>query len=95
MTTATISRNDIYSRVTNRIIEDLEMGVRPWFKPWTVEPTESRIGRGHRLLRRSGTMGLHGCSSPEAWMLLREWLSALPVRTFARRSRATSGRSRT
>ena len=27
-------RDDVYTRVTNRIIADLEQGVRPWQKPW-------------------------------------------------------------
>lgn len=28
------SRKDIYSKVTDRIIESLEQGIRPWLKPW-------------------------------------------------------------
>lgn len=27
--------SDLYARVTNRIVADLEQGVRPWLKPWT------------------------------------------------------------
>jgi antirestriction protein ArdC len=42
MNTAT-SHQDIYSRVTDKIIADLEQGVRPWLKPWSVSNTESRI----------------------------------------------------
>lgn len=37
------TRPDIYTRVTNRIIEDLEQGVRPWMKPWDAGNTEGRI----------------------------------------------------
>jgi len=29
-------RADIYSRVTSKIIFDLENGVRTWLKPWSV-----------------------------------------------------------
>jgi hypothetical protein len=29
-------REDVYSRVTARIIADLEQGVRPWLKPWSA-----------------------------------------------------------
>ncbi|MBX9845788.1 MAG: ssDNA-binding domain-containing protein [Xanthobacteraceae bacterium] len=29
---------DVYTRITNRIIEDLERGVHPWLKPWTAGP---------------------------------------------------------
>ena len=25
---------DAYTRITNRIVADLEQGVRPWCKPW-------------------------------------------------------------
>ena len=37
MTTATkTARTDIYTRVTDRIAEQLSHGVRPWLKPWKV-----------------------------------------------------------
>ena len=36
---------DVYSRITNRIIADLEQGVRPWMKPWNAEHTAGRITR--------------------------------------------------
>lgn len=36
---------DIYSRVTSRIVADLEQGVRPWMKPWSGENTTGRITR--------------------------------------------------
>lgn len=36
MTEAT---NDIYARVTAKIVADLERGVRPWMKPWSAENT--------------------------------------------------------
>ena len=39
------TREDIYSRVTNRIIEQLEQGVRPWLKPWNAEHAAGRICR--------------------------------------------------
>ena len=31
------TRQDIYTRVTTRILAELEKGVRPWIKPWSVE----------------------------------------------------------
>ncbi len=46
-----IHREDIYTRITNRIIEDLERGVRPWLKPWSAGNAEKRITRP---LRHSG-----------------------------------------
>jgi antirestriction protein ArdC len=45
MTTAHATRTDIYSQVTNRIVEELERGVRPWFKPWNAEHAAGRITR--------------------------------------------------
>jgi antirestriction protein ArdC len=51
MTTATAEKTDIYAKVTNRIIEDLEKGERPWMKPWNAEHAAGRITRP---LRHSG-----------------------------------------
>ena len=39
------TRQDIYTRVTNQIALQLEKGVRPWIKPWSVEHTAGRITR--------------------------------------------------
>jgi antirestriction protein ArdC len=36
---------DVYSRITNKIIADLEQGVRPWMKPWNAEHAAGRITR--------------------------------------------------
>jgi len=38
-------RTDVYSRVTDKIIADLEKGVRTWLKPWSVEHTAGKIVR--------------------------------------------------
>ncbi|MCA9065799.1 MAG: DUF1738 domain-containing protein [Planctomycetaceae bacterium] len=45
MTTATTTRVDVYTRVTNRIVEELERGTRPWLKPWNAEHAAGRITR--------------------------------------------------
>lgn len=39
------TRIDLYSRVTDTIIADLEKGVRPWLKPWNAEHAAGRITR--------------------------------------------------
>jgi antirestriction protein ArdC len=39
------SRTDLYTRVTNAIVADLERGVRPWLKPWNAEHAAGRITR--------------------------------------------------
>ena len=38
-------RTDVYTRVTNRIIEQLSQGVKPWLKPWNAEHAAGRITR--------------------------------------------------
>ena len=50
--TGETSRKDIHLRVTERIVADLEKGVRPWVKPWNVEHTAGKITRP---LRHNGT----------------------------------------
>ena len=39
------NRTDVYSRITNRIIADLEQGIRPWMKPWNAEHAAGKITR--------------------------------------------------
>jgi antirestriction protein ArdC len=41
----TSPRPDVYARVTNRIVAELEQGVRPWLKPWNAGNTDGRIVR--------------------------------------------------
>lgn len=36
---------DVYSRITDKIIADLERGVRPWIKPWNAGNMSGRITR--------------------------------------------------
>jgi hypothetical protein len=36
---------DIYQRITDQIICELEKGVRPWLKPWNAEHASGRITR--------------------------------------------------
>jgi antirestriction protein ArdC len=45
------SRSDVYTRITDKIVTDLEQGVRPWLKPWSVEHAAGKISRP---LRYSG-----------------------------------------
>ena len=47
-----ITRQDVYTRVTDRIVADLEKGVRTWLKPWNAEHTAGNITRP---LRHNGT----------------------------------------
>ena len=45
-------RQDIYIRITAKIVASLEQGVRPWMKPWSGETAATRITRP---LRHNGT----------------------------------------
>jgi antirestriction protein ArdC len=44
-------RADVYTRITDKIIADLEQGVRTWMKPWNAGNTAGRI---MRPLRHNG-----------------------------------------
>lgn len=45
MTTSKTPRIDVYTRVTDRIVAQLEQGVRPWTRPWNAEHAAGRITR--------------------------------------------------
>ena len=45
------ARRDLYGRVTDAIVADLEAGVRPWTKPWSAG---GRSGPVSRPLRAGG-----------------------------------------
>src|SRR5262245_6064000 len=47
-----IEQQDVYTRVTAKIVSSLEQGVRPWIKPWSGENAAARISRP---LRHDGT----------------------------------------
>jgi len=42
---ANSNRQDIYEKVTAKIVADLEQGVRSWMKPWNAEHAAGRITR--------------------------------------------------
>ena len=75
------SRTDVYARVTDRIIADLEAGVRPWLKPWKARHAEGRIAlprrhngtpyRGINILLLWGAAMAKGYSS-SLWMTYRQ-----------------------
>jgi antirestriction protein ArdC len=46
--TTTQPRRDVYSRVTAKIIADLEQGVRTWQKPWNADHAAGNILRPRR-----------------------------------------------
>jgi antirestriction protein ArdC len=38
-------KSDVYQRITDQIVADLEKGVRPWQKPWNAEHAGGPISR--------------------------------------------------
>lgn len=39
------ARVDLYARITERIVADLEKGVRPWVRPWSTGHLADRVSR--------------------------------------------------
>ncbi|MDT3379630.1 zincin-like metallopeptidase domain-containing protein [Labrys neptuniae] len=39
------ARRDVYSRITNQIIEALEQGVKPWTQPWNAAHAAGHVSR--------------------------------------------------
>lgn len=42
-------RQDVYQKITDQIVTELEKGVRPWMQPWSVKHTAGRIVRPRRF----------------------------------------------
>jgi antirestriction protein ArdC len=74
-------RKDVYTRVTERIISDLEQGVRTWMKPWHVKHTAGKINiplrhngtpyRGMNILLLWGEAIARGYATP-IWMTYKQ-----------------------
>jgi antirestriction protein ArdC len=62
--TGTTSRSDLYSRITGKILADLEQGVRPWHRPWNAGNLEGRV---MRPLRHNG-IPYQGINTIMLWM---------------------------
>ncbi|WP_431322995.1 ArdC family protein [Rhizobium sp. YTU87027] len=45
MTGQPTKRSDLYSRITDKIIAELEQGVRPWTQPWQTACPSDRVSR--------------------------------------------------
>lgn len=84
------ARPDIYSRVTDAIVAELEAGVRPWVKPWSAAP-------GAGVVRRP----LRACGQPYTGVnVLLLWSEAVargftsPVWMTFRQAQAMGGQVR-
>ena len=43
------SRPDVYTRVTDQIVAELEAGVRPWVQPWDAAHAAGEVSRPLRF----------------------------------------------
>jgi antirestriction protein ArdC len=59
-----MEKQDLYTRITNRIIAELEAGTPPWLKPWNAEHAAGRITRP---LRHNG-IPYRGINVITLWM---------------------------
>lgn len=74
-------KKDLYTRVTETIVAQLEKGVRPWHQPWSADNATGRINRplrhngeayrGINVLMLWGTSVDRGYTSPH-WMTFRQ-----------------------
>lgn len=86
MTTKT-RRADIYTRVTDRIVELLSQGVKPWLKPWDAEHAAGRITRP---LRHNGEP-YHGINILMLWDSAQEQGYACPLWLTFRQAKELGG----
>lgn len=68
-------KQDVYEKITARIVADLEQGVRPWMKPWNAEHAAGRIVRP---LRAKG-VPYRGINIVMLWMEAMERGFAAPI----------------
>ncbi len=68
-------KQDVYTRITNKIVADLEQGVRPWMKPWNASHTAGRITRP---LRHNG-IAYSGINTLMLWASAIEQGFAAPI----------------
>jgi antirestriction protein ArdC len=57
-------KRDVYQTITDRIVSQLESGVRPWHQPWSASHTEGRV----TLPLRHGGIPYRGVNIVNLWM---------------------------
>ncbi|MBP2310730.1 ArdC family protein [Azospirillum soli] len=90
MDTTAPARADVYTRVTNRILADLEKGVRPWMRPWSAGNAAGRIVRP---LRACG-QPYRGINTVLLWLTAVERGHASPFWLTYRQAQALGGQVR-
>src|ERR1700757_165024 len=87
----TEEKQDVYNRITNKVITSLQQGVRPWMKPWNAEHAAGRITRplrhdgqpytGINILSLWASASARGFAAP-IWMTYRQ---AVELRAHVRK----------
>ena len=80
-------RADVYTRITSRIVQDLEKGVRTWMQPWS---TEHAAGRITRPLRANG-QAYRGINIVMLWASAIEQGFAAPIWMTYRQAQELGG----
>jgi antirestriction protein ArdC len=68
MTNNSAIRQDVYTRVTNKIVAALERGVRPWMKPWNAEHAERFFAETEATIRHGGNRAYYSLGSDHIQM---------------------------
>jgi antirestriction protein ArdC len=68
-------RKDVYQPIADKIVRDIERGVRPWMQPWSAEHAASRIVRP----RRSNGLPHNGFNVLMLWSAATEKGYSAPV----------------
>ena len=84
------NKPDVYSRITDKIVADLEKGVRPWMKPWNAEHAAGRITRP---LRHNGE-AYRGINIIMLWASAMEQGFAAPIWMTYRQAQELGGQVR-
>ncbi len=85
-----MERADLYTRITNRIIAELETGTRPWLKPWNAEHAAGRITRP---LRHNG-IAYRGINVITLWLTATARGYACPIWLTYKQAQALGGQVR-
>ena len=84
------NKPDVYSRITDKIVADLEKGARPWMKPWNAEHAAGRITRP---LRHNGE-AYRGINIIMLWASAMEQGFAAPIWMTYRQAQELGGQVR-
>ena len=78
---------DVYERITDKIVSELEQGVRPWLKPWNAEHATGKITRP---LRHNG-VPYSGMNVIMLWMEAEEKGYSAPIWMTYKQTRELGG----